>query len=157
MAQQLAALGPARSERETKRNIVQAVKETAKHLGNRPAACRKYHVHPAVFESYVEQTIFAVMQEIPINASAAAGELRASELAVLRLVKSYVGPRKEGHALMGGLCWVRKFFRAAGVTAVARQFYRVARIVAVLAAILAVARCDAVAGRMSAFFKFSHS
>jgi DNA topoisomerase-1 len=89
MAQQLTALGPAGSETETKRNIVQAVKETAKRLGNRPAACRKYYIHPAVFESYTEQTIFAVMHKAPTNRSAAAGRLRPLENAVLRLVKSY--------------------------------------------------------------------
>jgi DNA topoisomerase-1 len=88
MAQQLNALGPASSETETKRNIVLAVKETAKHLGNRPAACRKYYIHPAVFESYAEQTIFAVMQ-VPPNRAKAVGKLRPLENAVLRLVKSY--------------------------------------------------------------------
>jgi hypothetical protein len=35
MVQELVALGPAGTETEMKRNIVQAVKETAKHLGNR--------------------------------------------------------------------------------------------------------------------------
>jgi DNA topoisomerase-1 len=89
MAQQLTALGPASSETETKRNIVLAVKETAKHLGNRPAACRKYYIHPVVFESYTEQTIFAVMQKTTRNRPAPAGKLRPLETAVLRLVKSY--------------------------------------------------------------------
>jgi len=93
MAQQLAALGPSNSETETKRNIVQAVKETAKHLGNRPATCRKYYIHPAVFESYVEQTIFAVMQKAPANTTAPARKLRPLEIAVLRIVKSYVGAK----------------------------------------------------------------
>jgi DNA topoisomerase-1 len=90
MFQQLAALGPASSATETKRNIVQAVKETAKHLGNRPAACRKYYIHPAVFESYAEQTIFAAMGRAPFNVASKTGQLRPLEMAVLRLVKSYV-------------------------------------------------------------------
>jgi DNA topoisomerase I len=89
MAQQLTAIGPASSETETKRNIVLAVKETAKHLGNRPAACRKYYIHPVVFESYTEQTIFAVMQKVPTNRAASNGDLRPLDIAVLRLVKSY--------------------------------------------------------------------
>ena len=89
MAQQLAAIGPASSETEAKRNVVQAVKETAKHLGNRPAACRKYYIHPAVFESYAEETIFTVMGKV-VDGPVPAGKLRASEVAVLRLVKSYV-------------------------------------------------------------------
>lgn len=90
MAQQLTALGPADSESQIKRNIVQAVKETAKHLGNRPAACRKYYIHPAVFESYVEQTIFGVVQKTPARAHLPTGKLSPLELSVLRLVKSYV-------------------------------------------------------------------
>jgi DNA topoisomerase I len=94
MAQELVALGPANTETETKRNIVQAVKETAKHLGNRPAACRKYYIHPAVFASYTEQTIFSLVPNIAGHSSFAAGELRPFEAAVLRLVESYVGPHK---------------------------------------------------------------
>lgn len=93
MAQQLCAIGPASSEQESKRNIVLAVKETARHLGNRPAACRKYYIHPAVFESYVEQTIFDVMQKFPADIATTEGELGASEMAVLRLVKSYVASK----------------------------------------------------------------
>jgi DNA topoisomerase-1 len=93
MAQQLAALGPASSETEIKRNIVQAVKETARHLGNRPAACRKYYIHPAVFEGYAEQTIFAVIPKKPTDAPVV-GRLGALELAVLRLVKTYVAAKR---------------------------------------------------------------
>jgi DNA topoisomerase-1 len=94
MAQQLTALGPANSETETKRNIVQAVKETAKHLGNRPAACRKYYIHPVVFESYVQQTIFGIMPKTAMDTVAPAGKLGPWETAVLRLVKSYVGSKR---------------------------------------------------------------
>ncbi len=86
MAEQLAALGPAESEAEAKRNIAAAVKETSKRLGNRPAACRKYYVHPAVFESYLDGSIFAAMRNV-----SPAGELRAAEAAVLRLIESYSG------------------------------------------------------------------
>ncbi len=99
MAQQLAALGPAGTERESKRNILEAVKETAKHLGNRPAACRMYYIHPAVFESYVEKTIFAFMPNVPKEMSTAqavsapVGKLRPSEIAVLRLDESYMRAR----------------------------------------------------------------
>lgn len=87
MAQQLAALGPASSQTEAKRNIVAAVKETAKRLGNRPAACRKYYVHPAVFESYLDESIFELMRRAAAT-SARAGELEPVERAVLRLSKS---------------------------------------------------------------------
>jgi len=93
MAQLLSALGPGSSETGRKRNIVEAVKETAKHLGNRPAACRKYYIHPAVLEGYEEQTLFAAMRSRSKHASAMAG-LRPFEMATLRLVQSYYTPRE---------------------------------------------------------------
>ena len=40
--------GPVGEEKE----IVQAVKEAAKALGNTPATCRKYYVHPAIFDAW---------------------------------------------------------------------------------------------------------
>lgn len=83
-AQQLAVLGPAASDTEAKRNIVAAIKETAKVLGNRPATCRNYYVHPVVLDSYVEGDIFAVIQE-----SCDQGALKAREVAVMVLVDRY--------------------------------------------------------------------
>jgi DNA topoisomerase I len=92
MARELVALGPAHTETETKRNIVEAVKETAARLGNRPAACRKYYIHPAVFSSYTEQTIFSAVKNVRSDPAIPAGKLSDFEAAVLRLVEAYVGP-----------------------------------------------------------------
>ena len=89
MAQELAAMGPAESETEAKRNIVEAVKTTAKRLGNRPAACRKYYIHPAILESYIGQTMFETTKGIH-SSSDRSTALRAEEVAVLRLVEAYV-------------------------------------------------------------------
>jgi len=94
MARQLGELGPSRSETETKRNIAAAVKATASKLGNRPAACRKYYIHPAVFESYEEQTIFDTMRRVDGNSSTSGSALRYEELALIRLVKSYTKAAK---------------------------------------------------------------
>ena len=95
MARELVALGPAETETQTKRNIAQAVKETARRLGNRPAACRKYYIHPAVFSSYTEQTIFSAIKDPGDESSAPPGKLSRFELAVLRLVESYVAPAEK--------------------------------------------------------------
>ena len=43
----------ANSVTEAKRNVVQAIKEVAKRLGNTPSVCRKCYVHPAVLENYL--------------------------------------------------------------------------------------------------------
>ena len=52
-AKALRELGPATSEREARRNIVQAVDRVAQRLGNTRAVCRKYYVHPTIFEAYM--------------------------------------------------------------------------------------------------------
>jgi len=82
-------LGLAESETEAKRNIVEAVKVTAKRLGNRPAACRKYYIHPAILESYIGQTMFEAMKNVHSGSGSSAAQLRAEELVVLRLVEAY--------------------------------------------------------------------
>ncbi len=60
----LHSLGPSESERETKHNIVGAIKQVAERLGNTPAVCRQYYVHPAVLESYVDNTLFSAMRDV---------------------------------------------------------------------------------------------
>jgi DNA topoisomerase-1 len=51
-----------KSETAAKKNITQAIKAVASHLGNRPATCRKYYVHPAVLDSYLKQSLYLIMQ-----------------------------------------------------------------------------------------------
>lgn len=41
------------SQKQAKKNVVQAVSSVAEMLGNTPAVCRKCYVHPAVFECYM--------------------------------------------------------------------------------------------------------
>lgn len=93
MVRELVGFGRCETETESKRNIVQAIKETAKHLGNRPAACRKYYVHPAVFESYTKGTIFAVMQ-VAGESTTHLGDIKSFELRMARLIKSHTSKRK---------------------------------------------------------------
>jgi DNA topoisomerase-1 len=70
----------AHGEREAKRTIVEAVKRVADQLGNRPAICRKYYVHPAVIAAFLDGRLEA-------DADGAPGcllELEALTLAMLR-------------------------------------------------------------------------
>jgi len=57
----LEALGPAENETDAKRKIVEAVKQTAQKLGNRPATCRAYYIHPAVTDAYLKGTFFEAL------------------------------------------------------------------------------------------------
>ena len=50
----LAAIDGAPPEREAARAVVDAVKLVAEQLGNRPAICRKYYVHPGVIDVFLE-------------------------------------------------------------------------------------------------------
>jgi DNA topoisomerase-1 len=95
----LASIGPFESETEAKRNIVAAVKDTAKRLGNRPATCRSYYVHPAVFDSYLNGTL---LQEVKAPETTGPGShegesqiLYPEETCVLRLIQSYAAPARK--------------------------------------------------------------
>lgn len=57
-------LGAPHTATEAKQNIVTVVKDVARKLGNRPATCRKYYVHPAVIEAYVDGSLFETMKSI---------------------------------------------------------------------------------------------
>jgi DNA topoisomerase I len=56
--QTLTEMGPAESESELKRNVVAMVKAVASDLGNRPATCRKYYIHPVVIDAYNDGRLF---------------------------------------------------------------------------------------------------
>lgn len=48
----LADLGPAKDEREAKRNILLCCRLVASELGNTPAICRKAYIHPVILDEY---------------------------------------------------------------------------------------------------------
>jgi DNA topoisomerase-1 len=48
----LSDLGPARSSREAKKNVLLACRLVSLDLGNTPAICRAAYIHPAVLERY---------------------------------------------------------------------------------------------------------
>ena len=53
-AEALRESGPAPSERAAKQNVLRAIDRTAERLGNTRAVCRKYYIHPALIEAYME-------------------------------------------------------------------------------------------------------
>lgn len=50
----LRELGEPASKKEADANLRAVVKRVAEHLGNTQAVCRKYYIHPALFEAYRE-------------------------------------------------------------------------------------------------------
>jgi DNA topoisomerase I len=60
---ELCAVGPCRNESSGTRAIVNAVKSVARQLGNRPATCRKYYIHPAILDAYSDGSLFSAMRQ----------------------------------------------------------------------------------------------
>jgi DNA topoisomerase-1 len=83
----LQELGPAGTEREAKSAILKAIDQVAEQLNNTRAVCRKYYVHPAVFETYQAGAMLQALENgNGTAAAAAAAELSAKERAVVRLL-----------------------------------------------------------------------
>ena len=52
-------LGEAEDEKEAQKNVVAMVKRVAERLGNTTAVCRKYYVHPAIIDAYLQGELCA--------------------------------------------------------------------------------------------------
>jgi DNA topoisomerase-1 len=84
---------PFASETHAKKNIVAAIKDVARQLGNTPAVCRKCYIHPVIFEHYLGGRIIGtgvdheqedlLKDDIPVG-------LRKEEQALLRLLRRAV-------------------------------------------------------------------
>jgi DNA topoisomerase I len=59
----LLALAAADDQRGAKKNVVLAVEETARHLGNTPAVARQSYVHPAVVDAYLDGSFRGALLE----------------------------------------------------------------------------------------------
>ncbi len=60
----LLEMGPASGEKEVEANIVRLYKEVAECLGNTPAVCREFYVHPAVPSAYRQSDFFDVARKV---------------------------------------------------------------------------------------------
>jgi DNA topoisomerase I len=60
---ELCAAGACRDEKAAKRTVVDAVKCVARQLGNRPATCRKYYIHPAIPDAFSDGSLLSAMQQ----------------------------------------------------------------------------------------------
>jgi DNA topoisomerase-1 len=83
----LEGMGVAETKNDAKKNVVAAIREVAGKLGNRPATCKKYYVHPAVLDAYEDGTLFEVLQSCACSGE---GDFRREEDCVMKLVAKYV-------------------------------------------------------------------
>ena len=82
-------LGEFESEKQAKKNITQAIKNVARQLGNRPATCRKYYVHPAILEAYQDGSLLPLMMETTATESAS-DKLTPEEEVVLQIIQQEI-------------------------------------------------------------------
>jgi DNA topoisomerase I len=75
------------SEARAKKNVVSAIEEVARQLGNTRAVCRKCYVHPAVIDAYMDGTIMKTMAQRANGVARAVGKMTASEAVVLGLLQ----------------------------------------------------------------------
>jgi DNA topoisomerase I len=84
-------LGPSEDEKAANRSVVEAVKRVSSELGNRPAVCRKFYVHPAVLDAYADGDLQDLVQEVASEVGEEAPEgyegLERLETQVLELLK----------------------------------------------------------------------
>ena len=84
----LRALQPTDSERQARRNVVEAIRRTAEHLGNTPAVARRSYVHPRVLEAYLDGGIGEALVEVAEDQEAPpAGTTPEEEAAVVDLLE----------------------------------------------------------------------
>jgi len=76
------------SEAQAKKNIVRAIEDVAKRLGNTPAISRKSYVHPAVLDAYVDgQTLRMYKERAEETLRTAIEGLEPEEAAVLAFLR----------------------------------------------------------------------
>jgi DNA topoisomerase-1 len=89
----LKEIGPCRSPKEAKSNILRAIDKVSEQLNNTRAVCRKYYIHPAIFETYQAGTMLELLQN-GTKGKAEAG-LGSEEAALIRLLRHRLGVESE--------------------------------------------------------------
>ena len=94
-AEALREMGPAATKRDAEQNVLRAIDRTAERLGNTRAVCRKYYIHPALIEAYLEGDVLPPLPEPVWQERHPHGPaLRRHEAEVLAFLKARVGARR---------------------------------------------------------------
>ena len=75
------------SQAKRKKNIVAAIENVAKKLGNTRAVCRKCYIHPAVLDSYLEGSLLETLSRELKRMAKPIEHLRPEEAAVMVLLQ----------------------------------------------------------------------
>ena len=84
----LSDVGGFSTQRQAKSNVLRAIDQVAEQLNNTRAVCRKYYVHPAVFDSYLAGTMPQILQNG--TKPAAPSDLATEEQSIVRLLRHHL-------------------------------------------------------------------
>jgi DNA topoisomerase I len=88
--QALWSLGESTTVTDCKKNIVSALDIVSKKLGNTRSVCKKYYVHPVLFELYQEKKLIKYMSELnQLEQPDDKSDLTAEEKILIKILKSY--------------------------------------------------------------------
>lgn len=73
-------------DQQAQRYVRETIKAVARQLGNRPATCQKYYIHPVIIDTYIEAKLIAMMEESRSKLQSYA-QLSAHETGVLSILQ----------------------------------------------------------------------
>jgi DNA topoisomerase-1 len=95
-ASALREIGLFETEKEASANVVKAIDQVAKRLGNTRAVCRKYYVHPTIIEAYLDGFVLPPASgdehSLPRETGRLPG-LRRDEIAVVDVLRGRSNPQ----------------------------------------------------------------
>lgn len=85
------SMGEAGSEGDCKKNILAALDEVSRKLGNTRTVCKKYYVHPGIIKLYEEQHLYQYLKELDsIEVPDDLTGLTSEEMVLMRILKGLV-------------------------------------------------------------------
>ena len=84
-------IGEAESDTEAKKNVVAALDEVSKKLGNTRTVCKKYYVHPGIIKLYEEKNLKKYLKELDkIEQPDDLAGLTSDEKVLMKILKELV-------------------------------------------------------------------
>jgi DNA topoisomerase-1 len=95
----LREFGQFKNQKQARRNLVSAIEDVARRLGNTPTICRKCYIHPAVMDGYLDgKTIGVLKARAAADLYAPSSSLSADEKAVLAFLQSHLRASRKAQA-----------------------------------------------------------
>jgi DNA topoisomerase-1 len=75
------------TQAQAKKNVLRAVEDVAKRLGNTRSVCRKCYIHPAVIDAYMDGSLLATLAQRARREMKRIASLRPEEAAILAFLQ----------------------------------------------------------------------